>query len=104
MLARIYHDLKTVADQEGHSIYTTSSLIALGAVRTGIKMGNVHIFDYYRQALDTISSGGLRRYVRRVTRPYRRMVVHHLNPRHVSHTERFLASRREERGPGKDDP
>lgn len=102
-LARIYHDLKTVADQEGQSIYTTSSLIALGAVRTGIQMGNLHIFDYYRQALDTISSDGLRRYIRRVTRPYRRMVVHHLNPRHISHTERFLESRREQRQPGTDD-
>lgn len=103
MLARIYQDLITVADQEGHSIYTTSSLIALGAVRTGIQMGNLHIFDYYRQALDTISSDGLRRYVRRVSRPYRRMVVHHLNPRHISHTERYLQRRREDRQPGTDD-
>jgi hypothetical protein len=42
-LARIYDDLKTVSHQEGQSIYRTSSMIAQGALRTGIKMGNVHV-------------------------------------------------------------
>jgi hypothetical protein len=97
-LARIYNDLKLVADQEGHSIYTTSSLIALGAVRTGIKMGNLHIFDYYQDALDTISSDGLTRYIKRVTGPYRRTAIHHLDPHNRTHTERFLQRRRMQRG------
>jgi hypothetical protein len=102
-LARIYDDLKAVADQEGHSIYTTSSLIALGAVRTGIKMGNMHIFDYYRDALDTIASDGLTRYIKRVSAPYRRTVIHHLDPGSRTHTERFLQGRRMKRGGGAGD-
>jgi hypothetical protein len=28
-----------------------SSMVALGAVRSGVKLGNVHIFDSYRRAL-----------------------------------------------------
>ena len=26
-------------------------MVALGAVRSGVKLGNVHIFDYYRRAV-----------------------------------------------------
>jgi hypothetical protein len=93
-LARIYEDLKTVAHQEGQSIYRTSSLIAQGAVRTGIEMGDLHVFEYYRGALDAIASEGLKPYIRRVSRPYRRAVAYHLRPDNETHTERFLQSRR----------
>lgn len=96
-LARSYDDLRAMADQEGQSIYRTSSLIAQGAVRTGIKMGNLYVFDYYRDALDTIASEGLRGYVRRVSRPYRRAVAYHFEPRNKTHTERYLQRRREKR-------
>jgi len=97
-LARIYENLKAVADQEGRSIYRTSSLIALGAVRTGINMGNTHIFDYYRTALDSIASDGLTPYIKRVSAPYRRTVIHHLDPRNRTHTEHFLQRTRVKRG------
>jgi hypothetical protein len=96
-LAYIYEDLKRVSHQEGQSIYRISSLIAQGAVRTGVKMGTMHIFDYYQDALDSIAAEGLRRYIRRVSRPYRRAVIHHINPRHKTLTERFLQRRRVER-------
>ena len=89
-LARIYHDLKAVTDREGGSIYSTSSLIAFGALRTGIRMGHLHIFDYYRAALDTIRSDGLDGYVRRVIVPYRHMVFHHFAPHNRTYTERYL--------------
>jgi hypothetical protein len=103
-MARIYHDLQTVTQQEGRSIYTTSSLIALGALRTGIRMGNLHIFDYYRDALDSIRSDGLDGYVRRVTVPYLQMVVHHLAPQTVTLTERYLLRRQVGRGTGPGNP
>jgi hypothetical protein len=96
-LARIYEDLKAVAHQEGQSIYRTSSLIAQGAVRTGIRMGNLHIFTYYRDALDAIAAESLPRYVRRVSRPYRRAVAYHLDPSNQTYTERVLQRRREKR-------
>jgi len=96
-LARIYHDLQAVTQQEGRSIYTTSSLIALGALRTGVRMGNSHVFDYYREALDSIRSDGLDGYVRRVTVPYLQMVAHHLAPQTITLTERYLLRRRVEK-------
>jgi hypothetical protein len=102
-LARIYGDLKAVTDREGGSIYTTSSLIAFGALRTGISMGHLHIFDYYREALDTISSDGLDRYLKRVAAPYRQMVAHHLAPHNKTYTERYLLRRRAEQGSNTDD-
>jgi hypothetical protein len=102
-LARFYRDFRAVADQEGHSIYTTSSLIALGAMRTGIKMGNLHIFDYYRNALDTISSEGLPQYIKRISDPYRRAAAHHLDPGNPTYTQRYLGRLRIIRGPGKGD-
>jgi len=34
-------------------------VVALGAVRTGVTLRNVHIFDYYRGALRTIANEGL---------------------------------------------
>jgi hypothetical protein len=93
-LARIYGDLQTVTHYEGRSIYTTSSLIALGALRTGFRMGSTHIFDYYREALNTIRSDGLDAYIRRTIAPYRLMIVHHLSPRNKTYTERYLLRRR----------
>jgi len=103
-LARIYENLRAMADQEDKSIYTTSSLVAYGALRTGIRMGDTHIFDYYRDALDTISSDGLTSYIERVSDPYRQMMFHHLAPYNVTYTERYLLRRREKRGASTDDP
>ena len=85
-LARIYDDLRAVAQQEGQSLYQTSSLIAHGAVRTGIQMGSLHVFDYYRGALDAISSEGLRHLIDTHI-PYRnledaRIPLHHVKSYH----------------------
>ena len=44
-------------------------MVALGAVRTGVKLGNVHIFDYYRGALRTIVEEGLLTFLRRTSTP-----------------------------------
>ena len=95
-LARIYDNLKSVAQQEGQSVYRTSSLIAQGAVRTGIEMGNLYIFEYYRDALDIIASEGISRYIQRISRPYQQAVSAHFNPSNQTHTERFLYRRRQE--------
>jgi hypothetical protein len=90
VLEHIYKDLNTVAHQEGQSIYRTSSLIAQGAVRTGIKMGNLHIFQYYRNSLDAIASEGLRHYIQRVSRPYQQAIEAHINAGNQTFTERFI--------------
>jgi hypothetical protein len=57
-------------------------------------MGNLHVFDYYRQALDTIAARGLSGYIQAASDPYRRTVLHHLDPGHPTYTERLLERRR----------
>jgi len=96
-LARIYAELKTIAEHEGQSIYKTSSILAMGAVRTGARMGNVHVFDYYRTALKEVRDEGILRYVGRISNPYRRAVGYHLDRNNLTYTERFLQRRRSKR-------
>jgi hypothetical protein len=96
-LARIYQDLKAVAQQEGQSVYRTWSLIAQSAVRTGITRGDLYVFAYYRRALDAIASEGLRRYTGRISRPYRRAIAYHLDSRNQTRAEQWLQRRREKR-------
>jgi hypothetical protein len=102
-LARIYALLHQVAHQEGRSVGAVSAAIAAGAVRTGLQMGHTFVFDYYQQALRTIVTEGLPAYLRRVTRPYRAAAADHLDPGHLTHTERLLGRFRRRRiGDGRD--
>jgi hypothetical protein len=89
-LAQLYKNLQAAARREGTSIYVTSSLIARGAVRTGLAMGNEHVFAYYRRALDDIAEEGLPAFVSRVSRPYGRAILRHFDPQVPSHTERLI--------------
>jgi hypothetical protein len=73
-------------------------------VRTGVKMGNLHVFDYYRQALDTIAARGLTRYIQDTSDPYRRTVLHHLDPGNRTYTERRLQLQYTGQRSGRDDP
>ena len=41
-LERIYAELQLAARQEDRSILEISSMVALGAVRAGVRLGNVH--------------------------------------------------------------
>src|SRR5215212_4484031 len=50
-LEKIFAELQSAAWQEDRSILEISSIVALGAVHAGVKLGNVHVFDYYRGAL-----------------------------------------------------
>jgi hypothetical protein len=89
-LASLYAELQQVADQEGRSLRSVSSLIAAGALRAGVKTGQTHIFDYYEDALRTIAREGLAVYARRVTRPYLAVARGHFDPKTITHTERLL--------------
>ncbi len=88
-LASIYAQLQRVAKQEGRSLRSVSSLIAAGAMRAGIHIGHAYVFDYYQDALHTISTEGLPTYARRVSRPYLAAAVAHLDPQRPTHTERL---------------
>jgi len=89
-LASIYAQLQQVAKQEGRSLRSVSLLIATGAVRAGVQMGHTYIFDYYRDALHTITTEGLPAYAQRVTKPYLTVAVGHFDPKRTTYTERLL--------------
>jgi hypothetical protein len=102
-LERIYAELQLAARQEDRSILEISSMVALGAVRAGVRLGNVYIFDYYRGALRTIVEEDLRSFLRRTSTPYLTRAGSHFDPRSSTYSERLLrrwADQRCERATG----
>jgi hypothetical protein len=89
-LAGMYHVLQQVSQQEGVTPLEVSGLVAAGAFRAGIQLGSVHVFEYYKSALESINKEGWAVYVLRVARPYASAVSGHFNPRRLSFTEKAL--------------
>ena len=98
-LEKIYAGLQLAARQEDRSILEISSVVALGAVRTGVSLGNVYIFDYYRLALRTIVEEGLLSFLRRTSTPYLTRAGSHFDPRSSTYSERLLRRWAERRSP-----
>jgi hypothetical protein len=97
-LAVIFAELQRAAQREGRSLLQISSVVALGAARAGLQLGNTYLFDYYREALRTIAQEGLISYLRRVSRPYLHSAATHFSPRSPTLTQRIarhLTSRRQ---------
>ena len=103
-LAAIYEGLQAAARREGQPLAELSATVGLAAARAGLELGNVHVFDYYRQALRDIAEEGLLGFLRRVTTPYLRRAAAHFHPATPTQTDRFLrwVSQRD-RGPGRGD-
>ena len=98
-LEKIFAELQLAARQEDRSMLEVSSMVALGAVRTGVKLGNVHIFDYYRRALRTIVEEGLLSFLGRTSKPYVARVGTHFDPRATTYSERLLRRWADRRAP-----
>ena len=67
-----------------------SAALGLAAAKAGLEMGNVHIFDFYRDALGAIREEGLLRFLRRVATPYVSRAGRHFDPNVTTYTDRFL--------------
>src|ERR687890_460232 len=89
-LEKIFSQLRLAARREDRSVMEISSVVALGAVRTGVKLGNVHVFDYYRGALRTIADEGLVSFLYRITTPYLTRARSHFDPGSSTLSERLL--------------
>ena len=92
-LEKVFAELQLAAQQEERSLMEVSSLVALGAVRAGIELGNVHVFSYYRRALRTIVEEGLISFLRRTSTPYLSRAGSHFDPRSSTYSERLLRRR-----------
>ena len=89
-LRAICGQMQQTAEREHTSVWVVSSMIGLGAVQAGVKLGQHNIFDYYRTAFDEIGRSGFSSYARRVGRPYLLMTVSHLDPQYETYIERGL--------------
>ena len=89
-LAVLFRELQAAAQREGRSLTEVSAALGVAAARAGVEMGNVHIFDFYRDALGAIREEGLARFLRRVATPYVSRAGRHFDPSVGTYTERFL--------------
>ena len=89
-MADVFAQLQTAAARDGRSLLEVSSLIALGAVRAGVQLGNTYIFQYYQEALGAILTEGVAAYAQRIATPYLSAAGRHLNPGTRSYTQRLL--------------
>lgn len=90
-LSGLYEQLQTAAKRDGSSIAEVSAAVGLAAARAGVELGNVHVVDYYRDALNAIVDEGLLRFLRRAAAPYARQAGAHFDPRATTYTDRLLA-------------
>jgi hypothetical protein len=98
-LEKVYSDLRLAARREDRSVMEISSVVALGAVRAGVKLGNAHIFDYYRGALRTIADEGLVSFLYRTSTPYLRRARSHFDPEASTLSQRLLRRWEDRRSP-----
>ncbi len=98
-MERIFAELQLAARQEDRSMLEISSMVALGAARAGVKLGSVHVFDYYRRALRTIVEEGLLSFLRRTSTPYLTRAGSHFDPRSSTYSERLLRRWADRRSP-----
>ena len=98
-LEKIFSDLQLAARREDRSILEISSVVALGAVHAGMRLGNVHIFDYYRSALRTIAGEGLVTFLHRTSTPYLTRARSHFDPESSTYSERLLRRWADRRSP-----
>jgi hypothetical protein len=98
-LERIFAELQLAARREDRSILEISSMVALGAVRSGVRLGSVHVFDYYRRALPIIVEEGLLTFLRRTSTPYLTRAGSHFDPRSRTYSERLLRRWADRRSP-----
>ena len=89
-LNAIAQQMQRTAEREHIPVWTVSALLGLGALQAGARLGQVHIYDYYRQAMAEIWEGDLAGYVSRVSKPYLAKTAEHLDPRRTSYTEVIL--------------
>ena len=89
-LAYVFSQLNNAAREQRHSLLAVSSLVAAGAVGTGLKLGNAHIFSFYSEALTAIRKEGVSQYLGRISQPYVDAAAGHMDPASPAHTPRLI--------------
>lgn len=100
----IFMQLQQVSVREGRSLREVSALLGMGALRTGVQMGNTYLFDYYQQALSAIRREGWSQFARRASRPYLTTAAAHFRLGRPTYTERLAQRLRKRLLAGKNPP
>jgi len=108
MLASLWSELKTESARQEKSVFETSSMLALSAVRAlpqgarwlgastvagATRTGQVlaaSLLDQYRATLEEVRQVGYTEYATQQLRPYVRAAASHFSPGKPTFTERFL--------------
>ena len=107
-IASLWTQLKSEAARQQRSVFETSSMLAVSAVKGlpdnarwlsasalvgASKTGQIvagALLDHYRATLDDIRRTGFATYAARQLGPYVRAAVGHFSPERITLTERFL--------------
>jgi hypothetical protein len=89
-LSQTYQALIEVSRREGRSIGEISALLAGGAVKAGVQLGNTYLFTYYQNEFNAIQREGWGAYALRVARPYLQASKRHLDPNQSTHIEKLI--------------
>ncbi len=93
-ITQLWTDLKAESARQNRSVYETSSMLALGAVRAGTyRTGQIFgaaILDHYGQTLDEIRRVGYVKFAVRQLQPYVRAAANQFSPSRTTLTQRLL--------------
>jgi hypothetical protein len=93
-ISRVWDGLKSESARQQRSVFETSSVLAVSAVRAGIvRTGQIFaqaLLEHYRQTLSDIQQVGYLTYVGQQLLPYVRAAVSQFSPRRRTVTERVI--------------
>jgi hypothetical protein len=93
-IGRVWDGLKSESARQQRSVFETSSVLAVSAVRAGIvRTGQIFaktLLEHYRQTLGEIQQVGYLRYVGQQLLPYVRAAVSQLSPKRRTVTDRVI--------------
>jgi hypothetical protein len=100
-ISRVWDGLKSESARQQRSVFETSSVLAVSAVRAGIvRTGQVFaqaLLEHYRQTLSEIQQVGYLTYVGQQLLPYVRAAVSQFSPKRQTLTERVIDKLRSRR-------
>ena len=79
-LADVFSQMTATAREQKHSLLAVSTLVAAGAVGAGVQLGSDQVLSFYTDALRSIRSEGVSRYLGRISQPYVEAAARHLDP------------------------
>jgi hypothetical protein len=103
VVGEMWSQLKAESARQDRSVFQTSSLVAVSAVRAGVvrtgEMIGVALLDHYRRTLAEMRQTGYTTFAARQFGPYVRAAVNQFSPQRRTLTERVLDKFRRGRNP-----